>query len=91
MFDLGPLGTYGLNGLAVDASGNVYAADTGRNRVLVFSAAGRLVQQVGHGGFQFVQAHGDLRENGATFIISYRASGSGASRSPASIRCRRFA
>ncbi|HEX8969577.1 MAG TPA: NHL repeat-containing protein, partial [Chloroflexota bacterium] len=38
------------NGLAVDANDNVYAADTGRNRILVFSPAGRLMSQVGHGG-----------------------------------------
>jgi MYXO-CTERM domain-containing protein len=50
MLDLGPLSTYGLNGLAVDAAGNIYAADTGRNRILVFTPAGQLVKQVGHGG-----------------------------------------
>ena len=31
---------YGLNGVAVDAGGNVYVADTGRNRILVFSPTG---------------------------------------------------
>lgn len=50
MLDLRSLGTYGLNGLAVDSAGNLYAADTGRNRVLVFSPAGQLLKQVGHGG-----------------------------------------
>jgi DNA-binding beta-propeller fold protein YncE len=50
MLDLGPLSTYGLNGLAVDAAGNIYAADTGRNRILVFTPSGQLVKQVGHSG-----------------------------------------
>lgn len=48
--NLDTLGTYGLNGMAVDANGNLYVADTGRNRVLVFSPTGQLVKQVGHGG-----------------------------------------
>jgi DNA-binding beta-propeller fold protein YncE len=50
VLDLQSLGPYGLNGLAVDSSGNLYAADTGRNRVLVFSPAGQLLKQVGHSG-----------------------------------------
>jgi sugar lactone lactonase YvrE len=48
--NLTPFNTYGLNGLAVDARGNVYAADTGRNRLLVFSPGGQLIKQVGRGG-----------------------------------------
>lgn len=48
--DLQPLGTYGLNGLAVDAGGALYAADTGRNRILVLSPTGDLLRQVGRGG-----------------------------------------
>ena len=48
--DLQPLSPYGLNGLAVDAAGNLYAADTGRNRILVISPAGQFVKQVGHSG-----------------------------------------
>lgn len=48
--NLAAYGTYGLNGLSVDASGRVYAADTGRNRLLVFSATGQLIKQVGRGG-----------------------------------------
>ncbi|MGI9145066.1 MAG: NHL repeat-containing protein [Chloroflexota bacterium] len=42
--------TYGLNGLALDSSGNVYAADTGRNRILVLAPNGSLVRQIGHSG-----------------------------------------
>jgi DNA-binding beta-propeller fold protein YncE len=50
VLDLGTLSTYGLNGLAVDPAGNIYVADTGRNRILVFSPAGQLLKQVGHSG-----------------------------------------
>jgi DNA-binding beta-propeller fold protein YncE len=44
------LGTYGLNGMAADLGGNLYVADTGRNRILVLSPTGQVLQQVGHGG-----------------------------------------
>jgi sugar lactone lactonase YvrE len=50
LLDLQSLGPYGLNGLAVDAVGNLYAADTGRNRILVFSPGGQLLKQLGRGG-----------------------------------------
>jgi sugar lactone lactonase YvrE len=50
MFSLESLGTYGLNGLSVDASGYLYAADTGRNRILVLSPTGQLIKQVGRSG-----------------------------------------
>jgi DNA-binding beta-propeller fold protein YncE len=50
VLDLQPLSPYGLNGLAVDAKGNIYAADTGRNRILVFSPSGQLLKQIGHSG-----------------------------------------
>ena len=43
-------GTYGLNGLATDLSGNLYVADTGRNRILAFSPIGQPLKQIGHGG-----------------------------------------
>jgi hypothetical protein len=49
-FNLEPLGPYGLNGLAVDASGNLYVADTGRNRLLVLSPTGQFIKAVGHSG-----------------------------------------
>jgi DNA-binding beta-propeller fold protein YncE len=49
-FSLEPFGTYGLNGLAVDPRGNVYVADTGRNRILVFAPTGALLRQFGRGG-----------------------------------------
>ena len=50
MLSLEALGTYGLNGMAVDANGNLYVADTGRNRILVFAPTGQLIKQVGHSG-----------------------------------------
>jgi sugar lactone lactonase YvrE len=50
VFNLEQLNPYGLNGLAVDAAGNIYAADTGRNRILVFSPGGQFVKQIGHSG-----------------------------------------
>lgn len=44
-------GTYGLNGLAVDAGGRLYAADTGRNRILVLGPAGQFLRELrGSGG-----------------------------------------
>jgi len=43
-------GTYGLNGLAVDASGTLYAADTGRNRILALAPNGSMLRQIGHSG-----------------------------------------
>jgi DNA-binding beta-propeller fold protein YncE len=50
VIDLQPLSPYGLNGLAADRGGDLYAADTGRNRILVFSSTGQLIKQIGHGG-----------------------------------------
>ena len=47
---LDSLGTYGLNGLALDADGSLYVADTGRNRILVFAPTGALIGQIGHPG-----------------------------------------
>jgi DNA-binding beta-propeller fold protein YncE len=50
VISLEPFGPYGLNGLAEDASGNLLAADTGRNRLLVFGPSGRFLREVGRGG-----------------------------------------
>jgi hypothetical protein len=47
---LASLATYGLNGLAVDATGNMYAADTGRNRILVLAPNGALLRMFGRTG-----------------------------------------
>jgi hypothetical protein len=44
------LGTYGLNGMAVDPAGNLYVADTGRNRILAFSSIGQPLQSIGRSG-----------------------------------------
>jgi hypothetical protein len=48
--DLVPLSTYGPNGLATNGHGNLYVADTGRNRVLVFNAGGPLTGSIGGTG-----------------------------------------
>lgn len=47
---LAPFDTYGLNGLTLDAEGNLYVADTGRNRILVLRPTGELLRQVGRPG-----------------------------------------
>jgi DNA-binding beta-propeller fold protein YncE/4-amino-4-deoxy-L-arabinose transferase-like glycosyltransferase len=48
--DLQPLATYGPNGLAIDARGDVYLADTGGNRILVFNSGGSLIRTIGTAG-----------------------------------------
>jgi uncharacterized membrane protein/DNA-binding beta-propeller fold protein YncE len=48
--DLKPLAPYGPNGLGVDARGNLYLADTGRDRVLAFDPTGRLASTIGDSG-----------------------------------------
>src|SRR5438874_1364371 len=48
--DLVPLSTYGPNGLATNGRGNLYVADTGRNRILVFNAGGPLTGSIGDAG-----------------------------------------
>jgi DNA-binding beta-propeller fold protein YncE len=71
---LEPYGTYGLNGLAVDATGAVYAADTGRNRVLVFAPSGRLVRELGRGAGpgQFTQPMAlAFAADGALFVADW--------------------
>jgi len=45
-----PFGPYGLNGLAVDMAGNMYVADTGRNRILVFGPDGAMLKMIGRSG-----------------------------------------
>jgi sugar lactone lactonase YvrE len=50
VLSLESFGTYGLNGLSVDRAGNIYAADTGRNRILVLAADGALRRMVGRAG-----------------------------------------
>jgi sugar lactone lactonase YvrE len=50
IISLEALSTYGLNGLAVDAAGNLFVADTGRSRILVISPTGTLLRQLGRAG-----------------------------------------
>jgi DNA-binding beta-propeller fold protein YncE len=49
-FSLEELGPYGLNGLSIDPYGLLYAADTGRNRVLVMTPDGTQLKQFGRSG-----------------------------------------
>jgi DNA-binding beta-propeller fold protein YncE len=49
-FSLEAQGVYGLNGLAIDSSDNLYVSDTGRNRILVLAPTGGVVKQFGRGG-----------------------------------------
>lgn len=50
-----PYGFYGPRGIAVDTKGNVYVTDTGNKRVVVFTARGEFITQVGGAGFELGQ------------------------------------
>ena len=52
---LASLDTYGPNGLAVDADGKLYVADTGRSRILVFTSDGNLAGEFGTYGSDLSQ------------------------------------
>jgi DNA-binding beta-propeller fold protein YncE len=45
-----PLALFGPRGIAVDLDGNLLVADTGNKRILRYSPAGEVIQQVGGGG-----------------------------------------
>ena len=55
MFSLESQGVYGLNGLAIDSSDNLYIADTGRNRILVLAPTGAVIKQFGSSGQELGQ------------------------------------
>jgi len=46
----GPYGIWGPRGIAVDAQGRVFVADTGNKRILVYDADGIFIQQIGREG-----------------------------------------
>jgi hypothetical protein len=48
--NLEPLAVYGPNGLATDAHGNLYMADTGLDRVMIFDSNGHLTGTLGGAG-----------------------------------------
>jgi predicted membrane-bound mannosyltransferase/DNA-binding beta-propeller fold protein YncE len=43
-------GFWGPRGIVTDADGNVYVADTGNKRIMVFDENGTLIRQIGSGG-----------------------------------------
>jgi DNA-binding beta-propeller fold protein YncE len=50
-----PFGIWGPRGIAVDAQGRVYVADTGNKRILVFDSDGNFIQQIGSEGLSIGQ------------------------------------
>src|SRR5207248_8864572 len=73
--DLQALGTYGPNGLAVDARGNVYLADTGSNRILMFAPTGTLLRTIGTPGTELGQLKQPMAlsfgPDGAMFVTDF--------------------
>jgi DNA-binding beta-propeller fold protein YncE len=51
----GPFGIWGPRGIAVDAQGRVFVADTGNKRILVYDADGNFILQIGSQGLSFGQ------------------------------------
>jgi DNA-binding beta-propeller fold protein YncE len=87
-FDFGSAGTGNgqfseIYGIAIDASGNLWVADTGNNRVQKFNAKGEYLSQFG-GPFQLnwptgiaIDASGNLwiADSGNTRVVKYNAKG----------------
>ncbi len=62
-------GAEGLNqpqGLAVDKAGNIYVADRGNNRVVVFSSAGKLLSELPVDSPYMLGVH---RKSGAVYVL----------------------
>lgn len=71
--DLADLSPYGLNGLAIDPSGNLFAADTGRNRLLVFNPRGGYTRDLGRTGSglgEFTQPMGLAFAPDGSFVVA---------------------
>ncbi|MBE3040588.1 MAG: TIGR03663 family protein [Chloroflexi bacterium] len=51
----GPFGIWGPRGIAVDARGRVFVADTGNKRILVYDADGNFIMQIGSEGLSIGQ------------------------------------
>jgi hypothetical protein len=67
----------GVEGLALDANGNVYATDVGNDRVQVYSSSGTFVRTIGSSGAgdgQFTYPAGiDVDSNGNVYVFDYSA------------------
>lgn len=50
-----PYGIWGPRGIAVDAQGRVFVADTGNKRILLYDADGNFIQQIGSEGLSVGQ------------------------------------
>jgi len=50
-----PVGIWGPRGIAVDAQGRVFVADTGNKRIMVYDADGNFLQQIGSEGLSIGQ------------------------------------
>jgi uncharacterized protein (TIGR03663 family) len=50
-----PFGIWGPRGIAVDAQGRVFVADTGNKRILVYDSNGKFIQQIGSEGLSIGQ------------------------------------
>ncbi len=66
-------------GIAFDANGNLYDADSANNRINEFNSAGGFVRTIGSGGFTDVRVDGSGNIFGADFnsnrVVEYDASG----------------
>ncbi len=51
----GPFGIWGPRGIAVDAQGRVFVADTGNKRILVYDSDGNFILQIGSEGLSIGQ------------------------------------
>ena len=64
---------YGPRGIATDAEGRVYVADTGNKRIVVFDADGNAITEFGSTGFdpgQFDEPVGvTVDRNGTVYVV----------------------
>lgn len=62
-------------GVAIDASGNIWTADTTNNRILEYSPAGKVIREVKSAGGAFTQLNGPrgiaIAPNGTVWVADY--------------------